>query len=577
MLPPNGGIYALCEAPYHLCKINQGVHMRNKFRALVVPVFVSALVACGGGGGSTAASPGALTGLAATGAAISGASVSAKCVAGPVLTGTTDANGAFTLTLTSAHTAPCMMQVTGGMPSVTLHSFATASGQVNISPLTDMVVSKALGSDPAAAYAAFDGTKGSAISAGLVAAKAYVQTQVTAITGSGTADPLTSIFAVGGADDKVLDALGAALTAAGKSIADLRTGAQSGAALSNSIPSYLGVPSALQATANSASQIGVSWGGVTGATGYRVYRSTTSGGSSTLVGSPTASPFVDTGLAASTTYYYTVTAVNASVSSLTSSQASATTNASSGTGNAAPSVAAFSPTSGAVGTTVTISGTNLGNFTPAAKVSFGTTVATVSSATTTAIVVTVPTGLTAGNTAVTLSNLDGTGVVSVGTFTVSVAGGGTGGTGAVELGVSTMPAVNTALCTDANPMPYGMAHAYTCPISALASSFNLTIHGTVSIPGAPAKICTFIYDGHNLTASDGTTTNVMPIGGTIPNAFAYTIPSGVVSGSALGLISTADASGNGISFSVQTISGTTMVSGTVPTNKDGSPTVMCSK
>ena len=92
---------------------------------------------------------------------------------------------------------------------------------------------------------------------------------------------------------------------------------------------------------------------------------------------------------------------------------------SSGASVTRPSVSGFSPLTGTTGTAVTITGANLGNFTPAPVVKFGTTVATPTSATATSIVVSVPTGLATGNSTITLSNLDGTGVVTVGTFTVT--------------------------------------------------------------------------------------------------------------------------------------------------------------
>ena len=223
------------------------------------------LLACGGGGGTAAVSdPGALTGLAATGAAIAGGAVSAKCAAGPLLSGSTNANGIFNLALTAAHTAPCMLQVIGGTPSATLYGFATSAGRVNITPLTDLIVAKALGSDPAAAFAAFDNTKGSSIAGNLAAAKTYVQAQVDAITGSSVVvDPLSEIFAVGDASDKLLDALGVAMSAAGKRLADLRGGAATGANLVGIVPPYVAAPPASAASASGAG----STGAVIGATG----------------------------------------------------------------------------------------------------------------------------------------------------------------------------------------------------------------------------------------------------------------------------------------------------------------------
>ncbi|MBI5625946.1 MAG: IPT/TIG domain-containing protein [Nitrosomonadales bacterium] len=121
----------------------------------------------------------------------------------------------------------------------------------------------------------------------------------------------------------------------------------------------------------------------------------------------------------------------------------------------APTVTGFTPATGAIGTTVTISGTNLGNFTPAPVVKFGTSVATVSSATATSVTVTVPAGLTAGNSTITLSNFDGTGVVTVGTFNVTASGGGSAvGTqmgGARQGVVPTLTAAVTTYASAASP------------------------------------------------------------------------------------------------------------------------------
>ena len=56
----------------------------------------------------------------------------------------------------------------------------------------------------------------------------------------------------------------------------------------------------------------LSWNASSGATSYNVKRSTVSGGPYTTVGSPGATSFTDTGLTNGTTYFYVVTAVNAS-------------------------------------------------------------------------------------------------------------------------------------------------------------------------------------------------------------------------------------------------------------------------
>jgi len=210
--------------------------MHHFYRLIFGTAVLTTLAACGGGcGGGTASAPGALYGVAATGAALTNAAVSAKCIAGPVINGTTNATtGAFTLNLTSAHTAPCILEVTGGTPAVTLHSFATQTGLVNLTPITELIVAKAFGGDPVAAFTGFNATHGTTITTNLAAANTYVQTEVSAINANQTdkyptSDPLTGAFVVGDASDKALDNLGAAIAAAsGKTLASLTTAAASG-------------------------------------------------------------------------------------------------------------------------------------------------------------------------------------------------------------------------------------------------------------------------------------------------------------------------------------------------------------
>jgi lysophospholipase L1-like esterase len=98
------------------------------------------------------------------------------------------------------------------------------------------------------------------------------------------------------------------------------------------------VPTGLGATAVSSSQINLTWTASTAGTGcsitYSVFRSTTSGftaGTGNQIASGlTTTTFSNTGLAASTTYYYVVEAVDAAGASPQSNQANATTSASTG-------------------------------------------------------------------------------------------------------------------------------------------------------------------------------------------------------------------------------------------------------
>ncbi len=189
---------------------------------------VAALAACHGG--STSTTPVAsISGLAATGNALANATVNAKCTSGSALTGTTSATGTFTLPI-SGQVMPCIVQVTNG--TITLNGFATAAGHINVTPFTDLIITKALDTDSGTTFTNFNATTGAALVAGIANAKAFVAAEITPLVGTApTANPLTDVFQIGDVNDKLLDALGAALTASGKTIADLRTAAANGASL----------------------------------------------------------------------------------------------------------------------------------------------------------------------------------------------------------------------------------------------------------------------------------------------------------------------------------------------------------
>jgi fibronectin type 3 domain-containing protein len=92
-------------------------------------------------------------------------------------------------------------------------------------------------------------------------------------------------------------------------------------------------PRGLTATAISSNQINLSWTAGTSscAASYNVFRSTTSGftpsGSNQVAGGVSGASFSDTGLAASTTYFYLIEAINSGGTSGPSNQANATTKA----------------------------------------------------------------------------------------------------------------------------------------------------------------------------------------------------------------------------------------------------------
>jgi len=123
-----------------------------------------------------------------------------------------------------------------------------------------------------------------------------------------------------------------AANSVGESAASTQTTATTSAAPAT-VPA---APAGVTATGG-ANQVSISWSPVSGATSYDIYWSTASGvtTASTKITSATR-PYVQTGLAASTTYYYIVTAVNAAGQSVPSAQVSAATNAPAATIPAAP-------------------------------------------------------------------------------------------------------------------------------------------------------------------------------------------------------------------------------------------------
>ena len=85
-------------------------------------------------------------------------------------------------------------------------------------------------------------------------------------------------------------------------------------------------PTGLTATAASSSQINLGWTASSGATSYNVKRATVSGGPYTTIATGvTSTSYNNTGLAASTAYYYVVSAVNSAGEGANSTEATATT------------------------------------------------------------------------------------------------------------------------------------------------------------------------------------------------------------------------------------------------------------
>lgn len=155
-----------------------------------------------------------LSGLAAVGAAITNAVVTANCSDGTSFTTdvTTNSQGAFSGTVATG-ALPCALQVTGGNPSITLHSYTNSGGRVNITPFTDMVIANATNMNPEQWFINPDWTL---IDNNLIAATGEIKTALidagfTLPTGEFL--PFTDAFSIGDAWDLVLDELQLAIDA----------------------------------------------------------------------------------------------------------------------------------------------------------------------------------------------------------------------------------------------------------------------------------------------------------------------------------------------------------------------------
>ncbi|MGC2421203.1 MAG: malectin domain-containing carbohydrate-binding protein, partial [Candidatus Acidiferrales bacterium] len=141
-------------------------------------------------------------------------------------------------------------------------------------------------------------------------------------------DAMTWFIGDSGSITHVVNSTGAAVNSSSKTSYLSSYGSSGGGC--TAAPSVPGTPSA---TATSSSQINLTWGASTAGSSctvsYNVFRSTTSGftpsSSNQIATGVTTTSYSNTGLTASTTYYYKVEASDSFGSSATSAQASATT------------------------------------------------------------------------------------------------------------------------------------------------------------------------------------------------------------------------------------------------------------
>jgi hypothetical protein len=196
--------------------------MKRLLLAWCATLLLSSLTACDSGSSSAGVS-GTISGVAATGAAIQGGTVTLKCVAGSPTGGqTTGANGGFTFNV-SGVTLPCLARVVA-TDGATFHSYVDALGNVNITPITEMLLGWLLGLDPATAFDNFSLTTPFDASR-KAAAIAAVKTKLDGlgIDTNALGDPLKDLLDAGSHTglDGILDSIKTKLSETEGSIADL--------------------------------------------------------------------------------------------------------------------------------------------------------------------------------------------------------------------------------------------------------------------------------------------------------------------------------------------------------------------
>lgn len=205
------------------------------------------LTACGGGNDPVPAPDEvpSMQGIAAVGAPIVGATVTARCADGVPRSTTTNASGAWVLSVLQA-ARPCALSVSGGnvngaANTEVFHSFGSGS-VVNLTPMTDLAIAHAVNTTTGQTLADWfedaqleDGFE--EVSDNLAMALQALQQQLLdrGYNAPASFNPFTAVFAatVGDAYDDLLEAYRRGLIAAGLSYAQAVTAFTSGGNLPN--------------------------------------------------------------------------------------------------------------------------------------------------------------------------------------------------------------------------------------------------------------------------------------------------------------------------------------------------------
>lgn len=204
---------------------SRGGHLIRSLFVTCALAFV--LSGCGGGGGeSNLPAARTLSGVAAVGSPIVNGSISASCAAGSTLTATTSGTGSWQVTLSSTHTLPCAVQLSGGIINAAAnttpyHAIATAPGNVNITPLTDLMVANLTGAaTPNTWFVGLSTTPAlltSITQNDVDTSLTNLRAALSGLTPLSTINPITTAFTPtpGNVSDDMLTALQTAMTSSG--------------------------------------------------------------------------------------------------------------------------------------------------------------------------------------------------------------------------------------------------------------------------------------------------------------------------------------------------------------------------
>lgn len=197
---------------------------------LIRSLFVTGALAvvlsgCGGGESNTPAAR-TLSGVAAVGSPIVNGAIKVSCAAGSPLVTTTSGTGNWQVPLSSTHTLPCAVQLSGGTINATAntvpyHAIATAPGNVNITPLTDLMVANLTGTaTPNTWFAGLSTTPApltSITQTDVDTSLTNLRAALSGLTPLSTINPITTAFTptAGNVSDDMLTALQTGMTSSG--------------------------------------------------------------------------------------------------------------------------------------------------------------------------------------------------------------------------------------------------------------------------------------------------------------------------------------------------------------------------